>query len=87
MAAITRLGAVSLDCPAHALAQFYAGMLGAEVAYDSETFCAVALDNIWLSTVQIHDHRPASRPSSPTSHAGLVRSGRPPAGRREGPKK
>jgi catechol 2,3-dioxygenase-like lactoylglutathione lyase family enzyme len=63
MTAITRLGSVSLDCPdPHALAQFYATLLGVEVAYDSETFSAVKLDHLWLSMVKIEGHRPPTWP-------------------------
>jgi len=63
MTAITRLGSVSLDCPdPHALAQFYATLLGVEVAYESETFSAVKLDHLRLSMVKIEGHRPPTWP-------------------------
>jgi hypothetical protein len=63
MAAVIRLGAVSLDCPdPHALARFYATMLDTEVAFESEDFCALQLDHLWLSLVRITGHRPPTWP-------------------------
>jgi catechol 2,3-dioxygenase-like lactoylglutathione lyase family enzyme len=59
----TRLGSVSLDCPdPQALARFYATLLGVEVAFDSESFAAVRLENIWLSMQRIEDYRPPAWP-------------------------
>jgi catechol 2,3-dioxygenase-like lactoylglutathione lyase family enzyme len=63
MAAPIPLGAVALDCPdPPALARFYATMLGAEIAYESDDFCAVQLDHLWLTTHRIADHRPPDWP-------------------------
>lgn len=68
MTAITRLGSVSLDCAdTHALAQFYATLLGVEIAVDSESFSAVRLDNLWLSMQRVDDHRPPTWPEGTVS--------------------
>ena len=45
-----RFGSVTLDCPdPSALANFYATLLGVEVAYDAGDFAALKLDCAWLS--------------------------------------
>jgi hypothetical protein len=68
MTAINRLGSISIDCSdTHALAQFYATMLGVEIAYDSETFSAVRLDNIWLSMQKVDDHHVPTWPDGAVS--------------------
>jgi catechol 2,3-dioxygenase-like lactoylglutathione lyase family enzyme len=62
-----RLGSVSLDCPdPHPLAEFYARLLGVEVAFDSENFSAVKLDGLWLSMQRVTDHRPPTWPAPGT---------------------
>jgi hypothetical protein len=60
-----RLGSLSLDCaePA-ALATFWAGLLGGEVAFTSDHFVAVKTDRMWLSTVKIDDYRAPTWPDS-----------------------
>ena len=63
MTAVTRLGSVSLDCSdTYALAQFYATLIGVEIAVDSERFSAVRFGNIWLSMQRVDDHRPSTWP-------------------------
>jgi catechol 2,3-dioxygenase-like lactoylglutathione lyase family enzyme len=63
MTAVARLGSVSIDCPdPHALAQFYATLLGVDIAYDTKAFAAVRVDNLWLSMQKVDDHRPPSCP-------------------------
>ena len=58
-----RLGSVSLDCPdASALARFYATLLGAAGAYDSEGFAALHLDGTWPSMQKVEDYRPPTWP-------------------------
>jgi catechol 2,3-dioxygenase-like lactoylglutathione lyase family enzyme len=62
-----RLGSVSLDCPdPHELAEFYARLLGVEVAFDSENFSALKLDGVWLSMQRVADHRPPTWPAPET---------------------
>jgi predicted enzyme related to lactoylglutathione lyase len=62
----TRLGSVSLDCPdPTTLARFYATMLGVDVAFESETFAALRLDNLWLSMQKIEGYRPPGWPDGP----------------------
>jgi catechol-2,3-dioxygenase len=54
-----RLGSVSLDCSdPQGLAAFYAALTGQEVAYESESFCALRLDaGPWLSMQKVEDYR------------------------------
>lgn len=67
MAEISKLGAVSLNCPdPHALALFYASLLEKEITFESEDFAAIQLDNVWLSMQRVADFRPSSWPSSET---------------------
>ena len=58
-----RLGSVSLDCgDPHALGEFWAALLGGEVAFSSDSFVAVKLEGLWLSAVKVDDHQPPSWP-------------------------
>jgi catechol-2,3-dioxygenase len=67
MAAAIRLGSVSLDCEnAHDLAEFYARLLGVEITYDSEAFCAIQLGGVWLSTQRADDFTPPTWPDPGT---------------------
>ncbi len=52
--ALARLASTALDCddPA-ALAAFWAELVGGEVAFTSEDFCAVKTAEGWLATVRI----------------------------------
>jgi hypothetical protein len=61
--AIARLASTALDCsdPA-ALASFWAELVGGEVAFTSDEFCAVKTDNGWLATVRIADYTPPTWP-------------------------
>ena len=62
-----RLGSVSLDCPnPHDLAEFYAKLLGVQVTYDSETFCAIQLDGVWLSTQRVEEYTAPTWPDPTT---------------------
>ena len=57
MVSTIRLGSVSLDCAdPHALADFWAALLGGEVAFRSDTFVAVKLDTMWLSAVALDNY-------------------------------
>ena len=48
------------------LADFWAGALGGEVAYRSDTFVAVQLDSIWLTAVAVDNYRPPTWPADVT---------------------
>jgi len=63
--ALARLASTALDCsePA-ALAEFWAGLVGGDVAFTSEDFCAVKTANGWLATVRIPDYRAPSWPDA-----------------------
>jgi hypothetical protein len=61
--ALARLGSVSLDCSdPSSLGQFWAELLGGEVAFTSDDFVAVKTDRGWISTVRVPDHQPPSWP-------------------------
>jgi hypothetical protein len=61
--ALARLASTALDCsdPA-ALAAFWAELIGGEIAFSSEDFCAVKTDRGWLATVRVPDHEPPTWP-------------------------
>lgn len=65
MTAIARLGSVSCDAPdPGVLARFSAELLGVDVAFETEDFCAVKLTaQIWLSTQRVADDRPPEWPA------------------------
>ncbi|HEX4083097.1 MAG TPA: VOC family protein [Acidimicrobiales bacterium] len=61
--ALARLGSVSLDCSdPSSLGQFWAELLGGDVAFTSDDFVAVKTDRGWISTIRVPDHRPPSWP-------------------------
>ena len=67
MGVISKLGGVSLICPdPHALALFYSALLEKEIAFESEDFTAIQLDNLWLSMQRVDDFKPSSWPTSET---------------------
>jgi len=70
---ISKLGAVSLNCPdPHALALFYSALLEKEIAFESEDFSAIQLDNLWLSMQRVEGFKPSTWPTSDTpSHVHL----------------
>ena len=60
MGEISKLGAVSLNCPdPHALAVFYSALLEKEIAFESDDFSAIQLDNLWLSMQRVDDFKPS----------------------------
>ncbi len=67
MAAIAKLGAVSLDCddPA-ALAQFYIALLAMEVAFESDDFIALQGGPVWLTFQRVAHHEPPTWPEGAT---------------------
>jgi hypothetical protein len=64
MTTAIRLGSVSLDCadPGE-LADFWAALLGGEIAFRSDTFVAVQLDALWLAAIAVENY---VRPTWPT---------------------
>jgi catechol 2,3-dioxygenase-like lactoylglutathione lyase family enzyme len=64
MTATIRLGSVSLDCAdPQTLADFWATLLGGEIAFRSDTFVAVQLDAMWLTTVAVENYVAPTWPS------------------------
>lgn len=67
MAAIARLGAVSLDSSdPSGLAAFYRELLGLEVAVESDDFVALKGAGIWLTTQRVEGFEPPTWPVGPT---------------------
>jgi hypothetical protein len=62
---VARLASTALDCAdPHALADFWAALLGGDVAFRSDEFCAVRTDHGWLTAMKVADHRPATWPDA-----------------------
>jgi predicted enzyme related to lactoylglutathione lyase len=70
---ISKLGAVSLNCPdPHALAVFYSALLEKEITFESDDFSAIQLDNLWLTMQRVEGFKPSTWPASDTpSHVHL----------------
>lgn len=52
-----------MDCSdPSALADFWAALVGGEVAYRSDEFCAVKTDTGWLAAVRVDDYQPPTWP-------------------------
>jgi len=85
--ATARLGSIALDCDAPAaLAEFWATMLGGEVAFSSDAFVAVKTDRVWLAAVHVDGYQPPSWPDvhlPKQMHLDLARR-RPRPGRSRG---
>jgi glyoxalase superfamily protein len=65
--AVARLGSISLDCAdPRSLADFWAALVGGEVAFTSDDFVAVKTDRGWLSAVRVPDFEPPTWPTGPT---------------------
>jgi hypothetical protein len=61
--AIARLASTALDCSdPEPLARFWAELVGGEVAFTSQDFCAVRAGGSWLSTVRVPDYQPPTWP-------------------------
>jgi Glyoxalase-like domain len=55
--AVARTGFVSLDCADPlALGEFWAAMLGGEIAFSRESTVGVRTDWVWLSAMKIDDY-------------------------------
>jgi hypothetical protein len=62
-----RFGSISLDCAdPRPLAEFWAGLLGGEIAFASDAFVAVRLENLWLTAVRVENHQPPTWPQDAT---------------------
>ena len=60
------IGAISLDsADPRALIAFWAALLGAEVGFESDDFCAIRLEACWLTALRVEDHRPPTWPEGP----------------------
>jgi glyoxalase superfamily protein len=58
-----RIGSISFDCAEPApLAAFWANLLGGEIAFESDDFVAVKLENLWLSTTKVENYKPPTWP-------------------------
>jgi hypothetical protein len=65
--ALARLASTALDCDEPSvLADFWAALLGGEVAYRSDEFCAVKTNSGWLATVKVSDYAPPTWPTTET---------------------
>lgn len=61
--ATARLGSTALDCSDPSiLADFWAALVGGEVAYRSDEFCAVKTDGGWLAAVKVEHYKPPTWP-------------------------
>ena len=62
--AVARSGFVSLDCAdPHALAEFWAAMLGGEIAFSSDVTVGVRTDWVWMAALKVDDYVPPTWPS------------------------
>lgn len=62
-----RLGSISLDCAdPHPLAEFWATLLGGEVAFRSDSFVAVQFGKLWLAAVMVENYEPPTWPDGDT---------------------
>jgi predicted enzyme related to lactoylglutathione lyase len=65
MGEISKLGAVSLNCPdPHALAVFYSALLEKEITFESDDFSAIQLDNIWITMQRVEGFTASTWPSA-----------------------
>lgn len=65
--AVTGLGSISIDCPdPHALAVFYAELLGAEIALEGDGYSSVRFGGIWINMLGVDDYRRPTWPSPST---------------------
>ena len=57
--AVARLSSIVFDCAEPAeLAQFWAALVGGEVAVAEDQFVAVRTDRGWIAAMQVPDYRP-----------------------------
>jgi hypothetical protein len=62
---VARLASVSLDCAEpEPLAEFWAALLEAEIAFRGEAFCAVRIASGWLTAVRVDRHVPPTWPDA-----------------------
>ena len=61
--AVASTGFVSMDCDdPHELAQFWAAMLGGEIAFIHDTAIGIRTDWVWLSAMKVPGYRPPTWP-------------------------
>ncbi|MDQ1454428.1 MAG: hypothetical protein QOH28_48 [Actinomycetota bacterium] len=61
--AVARAGFVSIDCAeARPLAEFWAAMLGGEVAFTSSSTADVRSEWVWISAMEVVDYQPPTWP-------------------------
>jgi glyoxalase superfamily protein len=61
--AVARTGFVSLDCAdPRPLAEFWAAMLGGEIAFSSDVTVGVRTDWVWMAALKIDDYVPPTWP-------------------------
>lgn len=61
--ALARLASTALDCSdPSALVDFWAALLGGEVAFRSDEFCAMRAADGWLAAVKVDDYKPPTWP-------------------------
>jgi Glyoxalase-like domain len=62
---ITGLGSISIDCPdPHALALFYARLLGTDIALEGEGYSSIEFGGTWINMLQVDDYCSPTWPAS-----------------------
>lgn len=65
--ALARLAMTSLDCAEPvALAEFWAGLLGAEIFASTDDVVIVQTDTIWIGAIRVPDYVPPTWPGGAT---------------------
>lgn len=60
---VARTGFVSIDCAdPMALGEFWAAMLGGEIAFSSDTTVGIRTEWVWMSALKIDDYVPPTWP-------------------------
>jgi Glyoxalase-like domain len=58
-----RIGSVAIDCDDHRrLGAFYSGLLDTEIVHDTDSFCALRVDALWLLIKTVPNHAPPTWP-------------------------
>lgn len=67
MGTIRGLGSISIDCPdPHALATFYAELIGTEIALEGDGYSSIQLGQVWINMLSVPDYRAPTWPSPST---------------------
>ena len=60
---VARLASTALDCDEPLpLAQFWAALIGGEVVFTSDKFCAVRSDGGWVTAMKVESYQPPTWP-------------------------